>query len=296
MITPGARKRLAMLERVEADVSRELATALRTAQRNVAERIARAARDKKIVASERTRRAAFSAIGGFYDRLERELTEAIRGAAFTSAKLFHAQALSDIRAARGRVGQAIVAFDRRRVDAVWQVIAPDNGKNLAAVFTKSMADNQIGYLRKSLIDVWRQGDLEGLTLTERHREIQKLWDTHAGNTLANRFVDRAGRPWDNSKYLNMLVRTTSARVARDTYFDTLVKNGDDLAIIENVDGDACEVCQEWDGRIISITGRTTGYPSYDKATGGGWGHPNCRCTAERVDETVDAEKLRAQRK
>jgi hypothetical protein len=35
----------------------------------------------------------------------------------------------------------------------------------------------------------------------------------------------------------MPTRTTCARVARDTYFDTLIANGDDLAVIKNADGE-----------------------------------------------------------
>ncbi len=281
----NGRRRLAKLERVEADARRELLAAMRRTQRDVAETIAKAARDRGIVASERRRIRAFSAIGGFYDRLERELTAHIHDAAYGAARMFHEEAVEDIRAARGRVAQAVVKFDRRRVDAIWSVVAPDNGVNLAAVYTKKLDMLQRQQLRQALVDVWREADLQGMTLVERHREIQRRWDQLAGDTLSNRFVDAAGRRWNNADYLDMLTRTTCARVARDTYFDTLIANGDDLAIIEKVDGDACEVCAEWDGKVISITGRTAGHPSYKDAMAAGWGHPRCRCTAERVDAT-----------
>ena len=280
----NGQRRLQKLERVETVARREIVAAMRRARGDVAEKIAKAGRDKGIVTSERRRRAAFSAIGGYYDRLEREITAIIEDTAYGAARMFHEEAVEDIRAARGRVAQAVVLFDRRRVDAIWAVVAPENGQNLAAVFTKKMEQEEIRNLRTALVETWRIGDLEGLTLQERHRELQKRWDQLAGNTLADRFVDRAGRKWKNADYLNMLTRTTCARVARDTYFDVLIKAGDDLAIIENVDGDACEVCAEWDGKVISITGRTAGYPSYAKAIAVGWGHPNCRCTAERWEE------------
>ena len=281
----GGQQRLAKLDAVETYARRELVDALQKAQRNVAAEIARAARDRRIVTSERRRLKSFSAIGGYYDRLDRELTALIKDASYTGAKLFHDEAIADLRAARGRVDKAVVLFDRKRVDQVWSVVAPENGENLAAVFTDKMNAMQKTNLRQALIDTWRQAELEGQTLAERHKAAKEKWDALAGDTLASRFVDRSGRPWDNDNYLNMLTRTTVARVSRDTYFDTLTAAGYDLAVIENVDGDACDTCVEWDGKIISITGTSRDYPSYQDAMTDGWGHPNCRCSAEYIDET-----------
>lgn len=42
-------------------------------------------------------------------------------------------------------------------------------------------------------------------------------------------------------------------------------------MIENVGGEACAVCGEWDGKVISITGLINGYPSYAEAMQVGWG-------------------------
>lgn len=122
--------RLAKLDRVEVDTRRELLVAMRRARGDVAEAIARAARDRRIATSERRRMATFSAIGGFYDRLEREITAAVKDAAYRTASLFHDTAVEDIRAARGRVAQAVVMFDRRRVDAVWSIVAPEMERHL----------------------------------------------------------------------------------------------------------------------------------------------------------------------
>lgn len=281
----NGQRRLTMLKKVEATARAGMTTAIRNAQRGAAEAIARAARDKGILTSERRRKEAFSAVGGYYDRLERELTALIKDATYQSAKWFHEEAVSDVRSARKNLAAGVVMFDRRRVDAVWQIVAPENDRGLAAVFTDKMTKAQIGALRQSLVEVWREADVAGLTLNERHALVQSKWDQLAGNVLSDRFVDRAGRAWANADYLNMLMRTTCARVARDSYFDTLTKAGFDLAIIENVDGEACEVCQAWGGKIISISGSTKEYPSYQLAMDAGWGHPNCRCTAEYIDET-----------
>jgi hypothetical protein len=46
--------------------------------------------------------------------------------------------------------------------------------------------------------------------------------------------------------------------------------------------------------IVSVTGTNEKYPAYDDALESGWGHPNCDCVLERVDETADADAIEAQ--
>ena len=37
----------------------------------------------------------------------------------------------------------------------------------------------------------------------------------------------------------------------------------------------CKNCLEWKGQIVSLTGKTPGYPTLDDARAGGIFHPNC---------------------
>lgn len=39
---------------------------------------------------------------------------------------------------------------------------------------------------------------------------------------------------------------------------------------------ACPLCMEWQGRIYSVSGKSTKYPPKDLAIDGGVGHPNCK--------------------
>jgi len=39
---------------------------------------------------------------------------------------------------------------------------------------------------------------------------------------------------------------------------------------------ACELCQPWQGKILSFTGKTEGYPTLEEARAAGLFHPNCR--------------------
>lgn len=39
---------------------------------------------------------------------------------------------------------------------------------------------------------------------------------------------------------------------------------------------ACPLCMEWQGRVYSVSGKSTKYPAKDLAIDGGVGHPNCK--------------------
>jgi len=41
-------------------------------------------------------------------------------------------------------------------------------------------------------------------------------------------------------------------------------------VIQNADGDACDICTAWDEVIVSITGADERYPSYNEALNAGW--------------------------
>lgn len=187
----------------------------------------------------------------------------------------------------------IIRFDKERVKNYWQMIHPDNSQSLAAVFTNKMAAEDIRSLRQAYVEVFRQASIEGLTNVETNKALQERWNELAGDISSDRFVDKAGRTWDNARYFQMLVRTTTAKVARESYIDTIIANEDDLMRIVNV-GETCELCLAWADLIISTSGTNPDFPSYQDALDAGWGHPNCDCMLERVDETIDADDIERQ--
>lgn len=92
------------------------------------------------------------------------------------------------------------------------------------------------------------------------------------------FVDSAGRNWDLASYTEMAVRSSSMNAAIQGHMDRLEDNGRDLVIISN-HGGSCEICADWEGKILSISGRSSQYPSLDEARDDGLFHPNCRHSA-----------------
>jgi len=54
----------------------------------------------------------------------------------------------------------------------------------------------------------------------------------------------------------------------------LVEQGHDLVKVSTHRG-ACELCQPWQGKVLSITGKTKGYRTLEEAKAAGLFHPNC---------------------
>ena len=69
------------------------------------------------------------------------------------------------------------------------------------------------------------------------------------------FIDRSGREWRPDAYLEMAVRSGSARAMRYGWQQTAISRGVDLA---KVTGNTytCPACAPWQGQVISLTGMT----------------------------------------
>lgn len=290
-----AKWKMTKLEAREAASIAELEARIKDARARVGRIVSAAARDRKLVMSGRNREKLYKQIGDVYLQLDNGLKDWGKDIVSKGAIDWHDAAIRDIKGQTGEdPGNGVTKFSREYAEDVFKRVSPENGRSLAATVTDNMASEDIKALRTATVDVYRAGALSGMTLQDMQKDIQARWDGIAGDRAAFRFVDGAGRPWENARYLQMLVRTTTARVARDSYFDTLAKNGDDLVIVQNADGEACDICNAWDGVILSITGSSEKYPSYQQALDAGCFHPNCRCMAERVDETIDKAEIKKQ--
>jgi len=286
MALPAALKKLA---KREMRATNELLQGLDTARRNVVADIHRAVDRAGIVTSAREREDLFRTIKDHYQVLGKEIDVMMRDLVEHVAIDWHRQAASDV--------GGVVKFNRSRIRRYWQMVHPDNTQNLAGVFTQKMSEDSIRRLRASFLDVFRQGQIEGWTSNDLHRKMQQRWDALAGGEKTHRFVDASGKAWSNAHYLQMLTRTTGQRVARDSYIDTLVESGNELARISD-DGDPCPICSAWSGLIIRVAGDGKGggrYPTYEQSQRAGMWHPNCMCRLEYLDETIDEAEIQRQK-
>lgn len=87
-------------------------------------------------------------------------------------------------------------------------------------------------------------------------------------------TDRGGNSWSLDRYADMLTRTKGAEARNTGLSNKMLENGYDLVQVSS--HGASDVCQDWEGEILSLTGETDGYPTVDEATGDGLFHPNCQ--------------------
>jgi len=91
------------------------------------------------------------------------------------------------------------------------------------------------------------------------------------------FVDKAGRIWALASYVEMATRTTIAHAAIQGHIDRQKELEQDLIIISDHDNE-CPICQPWENRILSISGKHKTYPSLQSVINAGLFHPNCKHT------------------
>lgn len=91
------------------------------------------------------------------------------------------------------------------------------------------------------------------------------------------FKDARGRQWNMRTYSEMVARTATMEAHLEGTKNRLWEHGYDLVIISRHPG-ACELCLPWEGEVLSLTGKTPGYPTMKEAEEAGLFHPNCRHT------------------
>ena len=133
---------------------------------------------------------------------------------------------------------------------------------------------------RTTADIYRQLQLDSIltgtvagyeTINTTIRQMEKTGE--AQGLVA--FVDRAGKQWNMSTYVEMLARTTVMKIHNEAVKNEFVAHGEDLVII-SYHLPTCEMCKPWNGRIVSLTGATKGYPTMTDAEAEGLFHPNCR--------------------
>lgn len=291
-----ATRQIQKLRRYQKSGFRDLEKMVVSARRDVRNSVIDAAEAGKI-ATAKGREGIYASIAGRYSELSRDMGEWAKTITGEISKDWRQFAIDAVMAQTGgAVKTRFTRFSPEYTNRIFELVAPQGGKRFAGVFTDKMTEVQLRQLRESTAEAFRLGSIEGWDSNRIQKEIQERWQKTALTSSTRQFVDAAGRRWDNANYLRMLTRTTTARVARESYLSTLSENGDDLIRVRAV-GDSCKYCVAWDGVILSISGKNSRFPSYNTAVNSK-GHlygPNCDCLQERVDMTLNDEEIKAQR-
>jgi hypothetical protein len=140
-------------------------------------------------------------------------------------------------------------------------------------------EDVVQVIGRQVNDIYRELALENVRGTVVGYDTWKQTARRFMEQLAERgvtgFKDRSGRMWRMTTYTEMVARTTIQEAHTQGTLNRLSEQGHDLIIVSRHRG-ACPLCTPWEGKILSISGKTKGYPTFEEAKANGLMHPNCR--------------------
>jgi len=158
-------------------------------------------------------------------------------------------------------------------------------------------EDVVQVIGRQVNDIYRELALENVRGTVVGYDTWQQTARRFREQLAERgvtgFKDRSGRMWNMRTYAEMHARTVCMEAHLQGTANRLVEQGHDLVKVSTHRG-ACELCQPWQGKILSITGKTKGYPTLEEAKAAGLFHPNCRhAYGLHIDLDKEIEDLNA---
>lgn len=187
-----------------------------------------------------------------------------------------------------------VKYSAARANAIIELVTPAQGENLAAVFTQNMAQHSINALQEATVAVMREQAVAGGTMKEMKKALGERWQKAISSPPV--FTDAGGHTWDTGAYLQMNIRTNTMRVYNDCLVDDVARTtGSDLVRVSTGGDPMCRLCAPWEGVILSVSGKTKGFPTYEQARQAGCFHPNCVHTIETVDDVWDGDEIELQK-
>lgn len=132
------------------------------------------------------------------------------------------------------------------------------------------------------------------------KQVAKNYREQLAERGVTGFQDAAGRNRSMRSYAEMVARTSTMEAHLQGTANRLLEQGHDLVKVSTHSG-ACELCQPWQGEVLSLTGKTPGYPTIQEARAAGLFHPNCLHAYglhidldKEIEELEELEKARKQ--
>lgn len=119
---------------------------------------------------------------------------------------------------------------------------------------------------------------------KKREELQKQLLEYLKANGITHFYDKAGRQWQIDTYVKMRSMTESVQAQRMSFFTRATQYGVDLVRIKHLNiHPQCPLCIPFNGKILSINGKTPGYMTIEEAAMNGLFHPNCDHIAEQLE-------------
>jgi hypothetical protein len=197
-------------------------------------------------------------------------------------------------------GADAAATDLRRAGVVSGRLARTNPATVEALARETVGAVTRAHPRILRVadDIYRSviADATGQVATgvaTRREAAQRALDRFAVQGVTG-MLDSAGRSWAIESYAEMAVRTSAGRAAVAGYTGQLVDGGIALGYVSTSPA-PCDICDPWEGQILSLDGTSGEYPSLAEAEADGLFHPNCTHAIEGyidgVTETAGVEDL-----
>lgn len=130
-------------------------------------------------------------------------------------------------------------------------------------------------LGKATRDMLTQQLAKGFIAGEALSNVKKMIKATFREQGFSALVDKGGHTWTLDRYAEMLFRTKAVEARNRGMANRMVENGYDLVQVTNT-GTTHQECKVWEGKILSLTGKTPGYPTMTQAEEAGLFHPNCQ--------------------
>lgn len=130
-------------------------------------------------------------------------------------------------------------------------------------------------LGKAVREEITQAIAKGLIGGEATRSVKGAIKELVREQGISALVDKGGKKWTLDRYSEMLFRTKAVEARNRGLANRMVEFNYDLVQVSNHNSEHRE-CAYWEGRILSVTGQTKGYPTVAQAEAGGLFHPNCK--------------------
>lgn len=150
---------------------------------------------------------------------------------------------------------------------------------LLVINTVNRLENVAQVIGRRVEDTYRAVALDALRSqiigTQAWRSASERYREELARHGITGFTDVLGRRWNMTTYVRMVARTTPMEAHLTGSCNRLLENGVDLVKVSS-HVEPCEKCAVWEGKVLSITGKTPGYTTIAEARAQGLFHPNCR--------------------
>jgi hypothetical protein len=180
-----------------------------------------------------------------------------------------------------RTGGALI--NREAIKALTDESAEAIAQSMTAI-SRSVRQRLGEVLKTQLNFIIAEGKLSGDTLKTITAAVRDQIEKNGLTALR----DKSGRSWSMDNYADMLVRTKAVEARNQGLTNQMLRYGYDLVQVSNHNTDHL-ACKKYEGKILSLTGKTPGYPSLEKAKLDGLFHPRCKHAMNVINPTLAAK-------